>query len=124
MNKKVSPAHVQLEYLDRISAAYKSKDSAMLQALYYQCEQLNIPVPHYELTGRATSVLAVEKREDGSLTMHMRKNVEIDGVSKPLEDWCKEIGLSRGALRYRIISGQSLKEALTSPKVIYYTQRT
>ena len=130
MNKKVSPAHVQLEYLDRIKQAVKAKDKLMLDALYTQCEQLNIAVPHYDIAGKLLSSQcevnrpAVEQNEDGTLSIHMYELVQIGEVVKPLKDWCKQFKIDRSTLRHRLSVGRTLEEALTTPKFAYYTQRT
>lgn len=41
---------------------------------------------------------------------------EIDGVTKPAEQWCEEYGITRSAVVGRIKSGMDLKSALTRPK--------
>ena len=42
---------------------------------------------------------------------------EIDGVKKSMVDWCKEYGLSRTMVEYRVnVKGMSPKDALTVPK--------
>lgn len=41
---------------------------------------------------------------------------EIDGVSKPVQEWCEEHGISRSAVIRRIKMGMSIKEALSAPK--------
>lgn len=43
---------------------------------------------------------------------------EIDGVSKPAEEWCREYGLSRNCVVSRLKNGDDLKTALTKPKYI------
>jgi len=120
---------MQLQYISRVKSAAKHRDAKMLDALYAQCEQLNVVVPHYEIAdiafkrNEATGRPAVERLVDGTLLIHMYESVEINGETKPLQDWCKENNLTRGGLRYRLSIGKTLEEALTTPKVVYYTQR-
>lgn len=41
---------------------------------------------------------------------------EIDGERKPAEQWCREYGITRTAVVYRLKRGMSIKDAVTTPK--------
>lgn len=41
--------------------------------------------------------------------------VTIDGVTKPLKEWCKKFGIGEGTVRYRLDSGWDLESVFMKP---------
>lgn len=127
--KPVAP-YIQLQYLSRIKSAVKAKDSKMLAALYAQCEQLNIAVPHYEIAvapeckeprnprdfSCAQGFPAIEILPSGKVRMRMLEDLVFNGETKPLKEWLKIYNISCYAFRNRIQYGWGIENALTAPK--------
>ncbi len=111
----------QLDYLDRIKRAAKQRDWEMLKALYAQCDELDIIVPHYKIpelsaqkhNNYTINLPAIKVTEDGFVIIRQNECVEIDGVSRSIKEWCQLINLSRTALRARIQRGWPIEKALT-----------
>lgn len=112
----------QLDYLDRIKRAARQRDWEMLKALYAQCEELDIIVPHYKIPEQPAkehnnytiNLPAIKVTEDGFVTIRQNERVEIDGVSRPIKEWCQLINLRRTAFRTRIRCGWPIEKALTT----------
>lgn len=112
----------QLDYLDRIKRAAKQRDWEMLKALYVQCDELDIIVPHYKIPEQSDqehnnytiNLPAIRVTEDGFVIIRQNECVEIDGVSRSIKEWCQLINLSRTAFRARIRCGWSIEKALTT----------
>jgi len=54
-------------------------------------------------------------RRTQNMNRRNSKNITLDGVTKPLIDWLKEFGLSRGGFMGRINKGWSTEKALKTP---------
>ena len=126
MDKPI-PAYIQLQYLSRIKTAVKMRDAEMLAALYAQCEQLNIAVPHYELPKSSiltpiermrakeyeSELPAIEITEFGKVTIRQNNMLEFNGESRSVKEWCKFYGINRLTFRTRLQHGWTIEDALT-----------
>lgn len=112
----------QLDYLDRIKRAARQRDWEMLKALYAQCDELDIIVPHYKIPEQSAkehsnytiNLPAIKVTEGGFVTIRQNECVEINGASRSIKEWCQLINLSRTAFRARIQCGWPIEKALTT----------
>lgn len=107
-----------LKITEELSKAVRTNDQFQISAIVGMCEARGVELPEFTYDcgfdmGDEKPTSAVEQCEDGTLHIHMHELVEIGGVSKPLEYWCRKARISRGGLRHRIVVGWSLEDALT-----------
>jgi hypothetical protein len=100
--------------------AVKSGDQWRIQAILGMCAARNITLPEYDFgdgwdmgDDESEPYPAILKNEDGTVTVHMNAPVKINGVVKPLKEWCKQSGISRCGIRYRILKGWDIEKAVT-----------